>query len=308
MKSHRHPWAVTRIALVGFAFSSLVAVACGDQGNKIIVPDEASGGSEGGSGGMDGEGGMGGDEPAPCPHVGDPIIDSSGFPPCPNCTLGGAGCVPKALLPPENLASFDECDADSVCVPNLIIETRGNFIPATCESVLGSEGRCLNRCLPSVAAQADSLPQADCDPSDVCVPCFDPFTQEPTPACTQSCDPGPSDPPLEIQTCCSGDGVCLPTEEVGDKADDLGQDSCLQDDGERLCVPSVFLDPDFAPFTCIDKSIFGDEPGVCLPACLPAVQGLLQDLTLDQEGCASNELCAPCDNPVTGNPTGACDL
>ena len=141
------------------------------------------------------------------------------------------------------------------------------------------------------------------------MPCFDPFTQEPTGACEQSCDPGPAEPPLEIPTCCEGDGLCLPQDDLGDKAEQLAEDNCPQNNGPALCVPAAFLEPDFQPMTCWDEQPIGDaKPGVCLPACLPAVQGLLQDLLLDQEGCPASHKCAPCDNPLTGEPTGACDL
>ena len=52
------------------------------------------------------------EEPIACPYVGEPLIDPAGFPPCPECSAGGAACVPKILSPPETLASFSECDAD----------------------------------------------------------------------------------------------------------------------------------------------------------------------------------------------------
>jgi hypothetical protein len=216
--------------------------------------------------------------------------------------------VPKFLLPPEKLDSFSECDAENVCVPDIILETKGQFIPDTCTSVLGTEGRCLSRCLPTVAPKAADLPQDICAAADVCVPCYDPFTSEPTGACEQSCDPGPADPPIEIASCCGGDGVCLPSAEVGDKANDLGQDICPQHQGDAVCVPSSFLEPDFKPMGCVDGNFLGDGEGVCLPECLPAVQGLLTGLLLDQEGCPDRHICAPCDHPITGDPTGACDI
>ncbi len=300
------PLALTRRFFVALLSGTVLVVACGEAGQKITVPDETQTG-EGEGEGEGGAGGQGGEE-AVCPHVGDPLVDPASFMECPTCTAGGAVCIPKVLLPPENLSSFSDCDADNACVPNIIVASRGNFIPSTCESVFGAEGRCLSKCLPSVADKADTLPQSSCSASDACVPCFDPFTQEPTGACDQSCDPGPAEPPVTIPSCCMGEGVCLPTETVGEKAKDLGQDNCAQNEGERVCVPTQFLDPTTSPMTCVDTFFFSDYPGVCLPECLPAVQGLLADVTLDQQGCPDNHVCAPCDNPVTGNSTGACDL
>ncbi len=283
---------------------ALLIGACADPGKKVVVEGDPN---QEQTPAVDEEE-PSEEEEAVCPHVGEPLVDPTGFPSCPSCSAGGAACIPKVLLPADKLASFADCDADNACVPNIIIETRGNFIPDTCASVFGAEGRCLSKCLPSVAAKADSLPQSTCAASDACVPCFDPFTQAPTGACEQSCDPGPVEEPVEIASCCSGDGVCLPSELVGDKADQLSQDNCAQNEGERLCVPNVFLDPNQSPLSCVDGNILGDGPGVCLPQCLPAVQGLLESFVLDQEGCPSNHLCAPCDHPITGNPTGACDL
>ena len=141
------------------------------------------------------------------------------------------------------------------------------------------------------------------------MPCFDPFTHEPSGACSQSCDPGPTEEPVAIDTCCSGDGVCLPTDDLGEKAEQLAEDVCPQHNGPALCVPAAFLEPGFKPASCWDDQLFsGPQPGACLPECLPSVQGLLQDFILDQEGCPDNHRCAPCDHPISGEPTGACDL
>jgi hypothetical protein len=41
----------------------------------------------------------------------------------------------------------------------------------------------------------------------------------------------------------------------------------------------------------------------CVPACLTGAFGSV----LQPDGCAGGELCAPCTNPTSGRPTGACD-
>jgi hypothetical protein len=288
--------------LASLALSALFVVACGEQGGKIVVEESDAPPAQSDEQPPEEE------EQAVCPHVGDPLIDPAGFPECSNCSAGGAHCVPKSILPADKLDAFTDCDADNACVPDLIIATRGNYVPTTCDSIFGAEGRCLSRCFPGMDEKADTLPQSNCDAADVCVPCFDPFSGESTGACEQSCDPGPHEGPIELAACCSGDGICMPIESVGSKADDLGQDSCAQHQGSAVCVPVSFLEPGFKPASCIDGSVLGDAPGVCLPSCLPAVQGLLTGLLLDQEGCPQNHLCAPCDHPITGNSTGACDL
>jgi hypothetical protein len=281
----------------------LVLTACLTQSDPVRVDlptdDDAA---AGGAGGSEPDG-----EPM-CPHVGDALTDVAAFPECSDCAVGGARCVPTFLLPPEALSKFAECGSDKVCVPEIILVSAGRFIPATCRSLFDSEGRCLSQCLPSVAPKADKLPQDSCAASESCVPCFDPFTGDETGACAQSCDPGPAEPAVQVPECCGGLGFCLPAEKLGDKAEKLGQDNCTQHKYAAVCLPKAFLDPAFKPMTCMDGGFIGGGEGVCLPGCLPSVQGLLADLTLDQEGCPADHLCAPCDNPITGKPTGACDL
>lgn len=286
------------LAALGLLISACVGQA--DSLHVELPTDDDSSVGAGGSKPMD-------TEPM-CPHEGEPLTDVTVFPECSDCKVGGARCVPNFLLPPESLDKFDTCGTDKVCVPEVILKTEGNFIPKTCQSIFESEGRCLSQCLPSVAPKADSLPQDTCETYESCVPCFDPFTGDETGACAQSCDPGPVQEAARVPECCGGLGYCLPADKLGDKAEQLSQDVCTQDKYEAVCLPKGFIQPGYKPMTCIDGGVIGGGAGVCLPDCLPAVQGLLASLTLDQEGCMPDHLCAPCDHPITGNPTGACDL
>jgi hypothetical protein len=249
------------------------------------------------------------DDPRPdpgvtCPHEGPPIIDPSTFPACDTC--GGAHCVPDALVPGDLAERLAPCAGGGKCVPDEFIATGGNHIPATCPSIAGAEGRCLSRCLPEVAAQAALLPQSDCAATHLCVPCYDPLDGTPTGACGLSCDPGPEGDPTTLPACCEGMGTCVPAQAAGDAADQLGADTCPD---ELLCAPNVFLDGMFAPPPCetgLVSFLFGADykPGVCLPGCLPAVQNFL----LGRDGCDQGYKCAPCLDPLTGQPTGACEL
>jgi len=249
-----------------------------------------------------------------CPYEGPPPIDVSTLPPCPDCDIGGAHCVPTGLVPPEFLDQLDNCDPDTKCVPDKFIETTGLFIPKSCNSVAGVEGRCLSPCIPQVAEQVAMLPQDICEPHEVCTPCYDPTTGEDTTACTLSCDPGPVNPPELLPKCCDGAGTCVPPELVDNvkpgQSEQLGEDSCPQSAGALICAPDIFVnDPNWKPQSCqtsLISGFFGDayKPGACLPDCIPAVDLFL----ILKDGCPDGMKCAPCLMPPFGSPSGACDL
>ena len=255
-----------------------------------------------GSGGGGGGGGGGGQ--AVCPHEGEPVIDPSTLPAC----APGAHCLSNALVPADMAAQLADCpDGQSKCVPDEFIASGGNFIPPTCESVAGAEGRCLSTALPDVAAQAELLPQSTCTADHLCVPCFSPLDGTETGACRLSCDPGPSEGPTQLPACCEGRGTCVPASAAGDNADRLGEDTCPEDQG-LLCAPNVFLQDGYQPATCetgLIQTLFGEEfaEGRCLPECLPDVDNIL----IGQDDCEDGMKCAPCLNPLTGEPSGACD-
>lgn len=250
-----------------------------------------------------------------CPYTGAPPLDPNSLEPCPNCAIGGAHCLPNALVPAEFQNQLDSCNADSLCVPDMFIETTGQFIPETCESVAGAEGRCLSPCLPQVAEQAANLPQSTCGATDVCVPCYDPQTGEPTSACELSCDPGPTEPPALLPECCTDDdgishGTCVPASAAGDQADRLGPDTCPEG-GDLVCAPNEYVnDPNHQAPDCEDTFrgiVFGSEfaPGKCLSTCIPEVEEAPLTGAGDCE--AENVKCVPCINPLDGESTGACD-
>ncbi len=254
------------------------------------------------------DGGPGGGGPGPseaqCPHVGADVLDPSTMTSC----APGAHCLANALVPADMAAQLADCPgAQSKCVPDEFIRSGGNFIPATCESVAGAEGRCLSPALPDVAAQAALLPQSTCTDDHLCVPCFSPLDGSETGACRLSCDPGPTEGPTQLPACCDGRGTCVPASAAGGAADQLGEDVCPEDQG-LVCAPNVFLDGGFTPATCetgFIQVIFGSAyaEGRCLPDCLPAVDNFL----LGRDGCDQGYKCAPCLDPLSGEPSGACD-
>ncbi len=220
------------------------------------------------------------------------------------CSLRGS-CVPTSLVPPDQLAQLgaDTCaDPAAVCAPDDLVDPA--YIPPTCASIGGAEGRCLPDCLPDIAAQAGTLPQSTCAVGELCAPCYDPITGENSGACTLNGD-APTEPAYVFGNCCLSDtdvarGRCVPPEAIPDSQESaLVADDCTD---PNLCVPNPFLtDPNYQFASCTRS--FG-QTGGCVPDCL--VDPLLA-WTMAQWDCQNGELCAPCTNPLTGEPTGACN-
>jgi hypothetical protein len=255
-----------------------------------------------------------------CPWEGPPVLDPARFPACdPIC--GGAHCVPEGLVPAELQDLLASCPG-GFCTPDPFIETAGNFVPATCSSVAGAEGRCLSTCLPEVAGQEDLLPRDVCGANERCVPCFDPTAEdpnEPTGACTTSCDV-PKEPPLILTCPWTGDpvvdpAVFPPCEPACGGAHCVPADLIPEDQRELLAAcPGGYCAPDdiietlnnWVPKEC---SSLGGAEGRCLSRCLPLVAELA--LFLPSVGCAPDQECVPCYDPTApdpNTPTGACSL
>src|ERR1700722_989797 len=104
--------------------------------------------------------------------------------------------------------------------------------------------------------------------------------------------------PSSLPSCCStGAAHCVPTEYVPG-ADQKALATC----SGGYCVPHPFVtNPEYMPPQC---TAFNMTPGVCLSLCVPQVSQYKAILT--QATCAATELCAPCTNPLTNQPSGAC--
>jgi hypothetical protein len=232
------------------------------------------------------------------------VIDPNSFPSCD--PAGGAHCVPTNLVPPSQASQLATCPT-GYCVPDVFIASGGNFIPSTCRSVDNAEGRCLHEAIPQVAQQKAQLPQSTCQSFERCVPCFDPLTAKSTGACNQSCDPGPKEPPKTFASCCvknnAPQGKCIPTGQIPSAEQaNLDVDTCTKN--VELCVPAEMIPASFKPPACTGSTLLtGSYTGVCLSKCLHF--GFLQSLGIAQGSCDDLHECAPCKNPLTGQPTGA---
>ncbi|MBX3234341.1 MAG: hypothetical protein KIT84_21750 [Labilithrix sp.] len=217
-----------------------------------------------------------------CPQD-EPILEESGFKQeeCSSNML----CVDAALVEGPQAAKLAKCKT-GLCAPKKSVLRAGGYVPKTCKSLGGAEGRCVNAGVPEIGAQKDLLPVADCDADERCAPCFDPRTGVDTGSCSQvPCDK-PKEPAKLFAPCCEGKGRCVPTAAAGSAASSLGPATCS---GETpLCAPNEFVGIS-KPRACKAR-LSGN--GVCLSRCIITKGGIFAGLI--QGSCEDEELCAPC--------------
>jgi hypothetical protein len=230
-----------------------------------------------------------------CPHKGPPVLDVSKLASCGT----GMHCLPGAIVPKDFSAMLAPCpDGQSFCAPDKSIEANGQFIPKTCSSVGGAEGRCLNASIPQVTAQGKFLPSEGCDTGEKCVPCYDPISGEKLPTCNISCDPGPTKPAVIFGKCADGRGRCVPKSAVPAGMDkNLKQFECK---GEELCAPNLAIEKNPKPQMCEFKLL-----GFATSNAAVCVEDVLKmGFILSQSNCTDGFKCAPCVNPLNKTPTG----
>jgi hypothetical protein len=235
-----------------------------------------------------------------CPYTGPPIVDVKTFPSCGD----GARCVPTTLVPATSAGQLAKCD-QGLCAPEKSIAAGGQYLPKTCKSLAGAEGRCLNVVIPAVASQKATLPQDVCDANERCTPCFSPADGKDTGACKSvSCD-APKQPAVTFKGCCEDDGVmfgkCVPKSMVpASSQDKLDDEGCVQ--GAELCAPKENLDPTFKPQTCTANNFFaGPYSGVCVSDCIDF--SFIEAIGTSKGNCQDHFTCVPCERD--GQPTGA---
>lgn len=217
-----------------------------------------------------------------CP-LDEPILEAENLPPL-DCGSNMA-CVDKSLVGAQ--ADKLRACAKGVCAPLKALVRAGNFIPKTCRSLAGAEGRCANVGIPMIGEQKALLPQAECDPDERCAPCFDPRTADDTQACRQSRCDAPKEKPKTLPTCCGGGGRCVPKAVVpAESQATLGADTCSGD--TPLCAPNQVVGS-AAGKAC---TLLGKK-GICVSAC--TVLGLKSKVgELISFDCEDGDLCAPC--------------
>lgn len=270
-----------------------------------------SSGSDCTAGGGNNGGTSGGGSPqnVACPYNGPPLVNVSTFP-VEDCG-SGMRCVPANLLPSPDLVKSLKTCAQGVCAPEKSIAAAGNYVPKTCTSVAGAEGRCINENVPQVAAQKSMLPRDTCDPNEYCTPCYSPLDGTDTGACkTAKCDAA-KQPAKTFTGCCvdknnPARGKCVPKTMVpSNMSKNLGDDDGKCQKDVEVCVPNEFVTtPGYKGSPCNGSTfLFGGYTGVCLSDCLEF--GFFQSLGISRGSCPSSNKCVPCTNPLDGSPTGA---
>ena len=240
-----------------------------------------------------------------CPFDGAPI-DVSGFTPCND----GGVCIPDKAFPPEQEAQkarLAPCPSGGFCVPAKIVKSANGAVPKTCRSFASLEGRCTSMVFPDIQKQKDRLPQDACDANERCAPCFDPMGKA-TGACSSvSCD-APKETFKPFQACCSNGsksrGVCLPTASMPpEAASGLEKKECAATTDS--CVPVEETTDGFKHPKCTASALLGAYDGVCISTCVK--MDFLTQLGTARGTCSADSFCAPCENPLTGEPSGAPD-
>jgi len=225
--------------------------------------------------------------------------------------------VDRALVTSVDASIADrlaECadNSGTLCVPDAVINTGGFFTLPTCVSVDGIEGRCTSTAIPEVAAGKDMLPQADCNATERCVPCFDPVDASPTGLCDLSCDAGPNQEPRALAACADGNlGRCVPTDSIpAADRETFAVAECEDAPGAGAnysCVPNQLLQN--GPWLACtgDLPFRGDYVGSCLNTEIMDIGG---SGFFDRDTCVAmgqDFRCTPC--AVEDVPTGApgCD-
>lgn len=239
---------------------------------------------------------------AACPYSGPPLVDVSGMAAC----RSGGRCVPGSAVPKDQQAMLAACDG-GFCVAEDLVAYAGKKLLTECKSVAGGEGRCMSRVFPGIDEQKDRLPQDACKETERCAPCFDPGTGEPTGVCKLiTCD-APKLAPKVFAACCNQNGKpagkCVPKSTMKpDEAKQLSKKECT--DNNDVCAPAEQFDPKYVPMKCRGSlPLLGGYDGVCISTCVP--RDFLAQIGTSQGNCDSAHFCAPCKNPLNGDPTGA---
>ena len=122
--------------------------------------------------------------------------------------------------------------------------------------------------------------------------------------------PGKDPSTLPGSGCCSaGPSHCIPTSSLPASIDTAFV-SCGDAAGSSLCVPDPIIQKgsEYVPATCTTKLLTWTLEGVCLSKCITLVSGNSQESLLKPETCGQGELCVPCIDPLSNQPTGACNI
>ena len=286
------------------------------------VEPSFEGNTEGGAGAQNGDGGPAGGDACKTLEL---LTDLSGLTACCQDEGGQAHCLDESKATDGLKAKMAKCSGGGLCVPDHILKN-GNKVKKCTTQFTGpnAPGACRSLCIPEVKERKSLLKQLDCDPGEVCAPCINPLTGQPSGACPdeaeekkreEDCkkgngggapagDAGPATPAPEAKKCCEDKGTCVSKDllkpEQQEKTNSKGCEAETQ-----KCVPTEIVDAvragkEFKGTKCTPNFLLGGGAGVCLSKCL---EFGLQGIILTQEQCTPDQVCAPC--VFGGKPTGA---
>ncbi len=206
-----------------------------------------------------------------------------------SCMDGKGHCWAKSKLPTTQ--DLEECDGETVCVPNAIIEAGGKALKSCTQKVSpGAKGVCVDLAVPRLVEFKDFLDKDVCDEDQKCVPCVNPETNEPVPFCNDEvgvfendCTGGEGGG-KRAQSCCHGAGTCMVAGALPeDQRENLKQGSCPD---SKVCAPTAQVSG--KPVKC---EILGGD-GVCMDLCFAEqMQGIGRHM---RTSCGPTEVCIPC--------------
>jgi hypothetical protein len=254
-----------------------------------------------------------------------------------DCCMGTGKCADPTTLMGDAVKSYghDTCAAPLVCSP-----PTPTTAPMSCTTKVGTsdpaglEGRCVPKCFLTGNPLASLLDDGGtCPAGDSCAPCFSPVDGKSTGACNTGTDMPKNAAPMPYKLCpeggdagaqpYKGGGLCVPSSVVAKLSDKtsplynpaipgLKQDNCAM--GES-CVPALkAANPGYCSMHCTTATTLtnaGYANGACTPIYVVFDTNGSAGVTIASGAgatmCGTDELCAPCKNPLTGGtPSGAC--
>ena len=226
------------------------------------------------------------------------------------CGDGAGHCYPKSKIPkgPSSDKLMD-CpgDATQACVQDTILKAGGSKVKACKVEVLkNAPGACMALATMPEGSEKEqakgNLKQDACAAGEVCAPCTNPLAgntdtglcgdvgvsaDDCTGAPSTSSSSGGATTTAAAAACCGGKGSCMDGKVLGDTADDMSQDTCSSD---MVCAPQALVAGKAT--SCTAGTLQGK--GICMDKCFNGMLDKVGGFFLDQDVCATNELCVSC--------------
>ena len=168
----------TSIEPTGAADASMATTGPADAGRAVVDAGDLA----------DGATALPGDlSIVPCPGARSLQIPP-GAPAC-DAICGQAHCVPSSVV--GSNPNFPACPDDGTgmsgsCIPDAMLRLGGAFVPAACPATPAGRSVCAPACFVGAAFRVFAS-RSTCAGGELCVPCDNPLTGQPTGACATMC-------------------------------------------------------------------------------------------------------------------------